>query len=51
MSNQNIFKASKEGNFERVKYLIEIEKVDVNSKNNLALGVRIEHIFILLFFS
>ena len=27
-----IFDASKEGNLDRVKHLIEVEKVDINSK-------------------
>lgn len=32
MSDQALLEASKEGNLERVRYLIEVEKVDVNSK-------------------
>lgn len=35
MSNENIFKATKEGNFERVKYLIEKEKVEINKQNEV----------------
>lgn len=30
MSNEDIFEASRDGNLERVKYLVEIEKVNIN---------------------
>lgn len=33
MSNLNIIDAATQGNFERVRHLIEVEKVDVNSKD------------------
>lgn len=35
MSNENIFEASKNGNIDRIKYLIERERKDINSKNNV----------------
>lgn len=35
MSNEDIFHASKNGNLDRVKTLIERERIDVNSKDNV----------------
>lgn len=32
MSNENIWDAARQGNLERVRHLVEVEKVDVNSK-------------------
>lgn len=33
MSNENIWDAATQGDLERVRHLIEVEKVDVNSKD------------------
>lgn len=35
MTEQTIWKASEVGNLDRVKHLIEVENVDINSKNNV----------------
>lgn len=35
MSNEDIVDASKNGNIKRIKYLIERERVDVNSKDEV----------------
>lgn len=35
MSNESIFEASLKGNLDRVKNLIERERKDVNSKDNV----------------
>lgn len=35
MSNEDIFSASNNGNIKRIKYLIERERVDVNSKDKV----------------
>lgn len=33
MSNENIWNAANRGNLDRIKYLIEIERIDVNIKD------------------
>lgn len=33
MSNQNIWKASSAGNLDHVKHLVEVEKVNIESRN------------------
>lgn len=47
MSDQALLEASKEGDLNRVKYLVEVERVDVNSKDRP--GQVIKSIFSLLF--
>lgn len=35
MTQKNIFTASTEGNLNRVKYLIEVERINVNSQDDV----------------
>lgn len=35
MSNQNIFEATKSGNFNQIKKLIEKERININKKDNV----------------
>lgn len=35
MSNLNIWDASFNGDFDRIKYLIEVERVDIESKDQV----------------
>lgn len=49
MSNQNIFVASSRGDLDRVKYLVEVEKVNVNIKDNVIKEIFCFYLLMFLF--
>lgn len=41
---EDIFSAVKDGNFDTVKKLVEIDRIDVNSTSNSLIGIVVEYL-------